>query len=161
MVELGGGEGHLAAAMLESWDEERPELRDTVSYRTVEVGAGLRARQAAALEALAARGWDVGWGATLEEACAGIRPVVMLGNEFVDTLPVHLVRITEAGLAEARVRVTSTGDLEQNWGPMSEAAAGEMEILFGTLDPGASGAPERRRLHRGAPRPGDAPAAGG
>lgn len=135
VVELGGGEGQLAATILGSWEAERPELRGTVSYRILEVGPGLRVRQAEAVRALVARGWEVGWGATLEEACAGTRPVVMVGNEFMDTLPAHLVRATEEGLAEAHVRSTSMGDLRQTWGPVSESAETELQALFGPLDP--------------------------
>lgn len=135
VVELGGGEGHLAAAILGSWEAERPELRGTVAYRILEMGSGLRARQAEALQALVAHGWDVGWGETLEEACSGARPLVIVGNEFLDTIPVHLVRVAEADLTEAYVRSTPMGGLEQTWGPVSDAAAGEIEALFGAPDP--------------------------
>ena len=128
LVELGGGEGQLAAAILEFWEQERPDLRERVVYRIVEVGARLQERQAAAA------GWDVGWGRTLDEACAGTRSAVIVGNEFLDALPVHVVRVAGGALCEAHVRVAAPG-LEQMWGPLSEAAAAEVEFLFGTLDP--------------------------
>ena len=139
LVELGGGEGQLAAAILEFWEQERPDLRERVVYRIVEVGARLQERQAAAVAPLAAAGWDVGWGRTLDEACAGTRPAVIVGNEFLDALPVHVVRVAGGALCEAHVRVAAPGTagpgLEQMWGPLSEAAAAEVEFLFGTLDP--------------------------
>ena len=62
VVELGGGEGQLAEGILRFWDDERPDLREKVAYRIVEVGARLRQRQAEAVESLVAAGWDVGWG---------------------------------------------------------------------------------------------------
>jgi len=134
VVELGGGEGQLAAAILGLWEAERPELKGRVAYRTVEVGQGLQRRQEAALTALLSAGWDVGWGLTLQEACAGTRPVVVVGNEFLDTLPVHLLRSVEGEVFEAYVKAGPAG-LQQAWGPVSQQAARELESLFGTLDP--------------------------
>ena len=62
------------------------DLRGRVSYRIVEVGAGLRGATGPALGCSTAAGWHVGWGRDLEEACAGTRPVVVVGNEFLDAL---------------------------------------------------------------------------
>lgn len=135
LVELGGGEGHLAAGVLRFWEQERPELRGRVRYRILEVGAGLRERQAEAVAEAVTTGWDIGWGATLEKACAGTRPVVMVGNEFLDALPVHLVRVTGSEVAELHVRPALGGGLEETWGPLSQPAADEVRRLFGTVDP--------------------------
>ncbi len=96
--------------------------------------AGLQRRQAAAVEELAAAGWDIEWGADLEEVCVGTRPVVIVGNEFLDAIPVHLVAVGEDRLREAYVQATHPS-LEQTWGELSSAAAAEIELLFGTLDP--------------------------
>jgi SAM-dependent MidA family methyltransferase len=134
VVELGGGEGHLVEAILRFWEDERPGLRGRVGYRIVEVGGWLRGRQAAALEELVAAGWDVGWGADLEQAAAGVRPVVMVGNEFLDALPVHLVDVAETQAREVYVENVDA-DLAQSWGELSSVAAAEIELLFGTLDP--------------------------
>ena len=134
VVELGGGEGHLAEGVLRFWDEQRPDLRDRTAYRIVEIGAKLRQRQAAAVEALSTAGWDVAWGADLEQACAGTRPAVMFGNEFVDALPVHLVSIVDGAAREEYVKPGSEG-LEPVWGDLSDATAAEIELLFGTNDP--------------------------
>ncbi len=134
VVELGGGEGHLAEAVLRYWHGERPELRGKIGYRILEVGAGLQRRQAAAVEEFAAAGWEVGWGADLEEASAGTRPVVIVGNEFVDAMPVHLVAVGGDSLRETYVQLTPPS-LAQTWGELSAAAAAEIELLFGTLDP--------------------------
>lgn len=134
VVELGGGEGHLAEGVFRYWQSERPELREKIAYRVLEVGAGLQRRQAAAVEELVAAGWGIEWGADLEEACAGTRPVVIVGNEFVDAMPVHLVAVDDDRLREAYVQATHPS-LVQTWGELSAAAAAEIELLFGTLDP--------------------------
>jgi SAM-dependent MidA family methyltransferase len=134
VVELGGGEGHLAESILRFWESERPELRERIDYRIVEVGARLRLRQAAAVDRFAAAGWDVGWGGDLEEVCIGARPAVIVGNEFLDALPVHLVDDAGATIREAYF-TADDADLVGAWGDLSEAAAGEIGLLFGTLDP--------------------------
>ncbi len=135
VVELGGGEGHLAQAVLRHWADERPEWRDKVAYRTVEAGARLREIQARAVSVPVAAGWDVGWGADLQEVCRHTRPVVMVGNEFLDTVPVHLVSVQGSALREAYVVAAEPPGLVEMWGDLSDAAAGEIELLFGTLDP--------------------------
>ncbi len=133
VVELGGGEGHLVQAVLGSWDRTRPDLRDRVVYCIVEVSAGLRKRQEEALEDLRNAGWDVRWGSSLREACRGVDPVVMIGNEFFDALPVHLVDVAGEILRESWV--TWGAGPEQTWGGLSPEAAAEIELLFGSLDP--------------------------
>ena len=134
VVELGGGEGHLAEGVLQFWQSERPDLCGKVTYRLVEVGEGLRLRQRAAVEQMMAAGWAVGWGADLREACTGTRPVVVVGNEFLDTVPVHVLHAGGDVLREEYVTVAGSG-LEQTWGEVSDRAAAEVGLLFGTLDP--------------------------
>ena len=134
VVELGGGEGHLAEGILRFWESERPDLRDSIAYRVVEVGAALQRKQAEAVAGLEKAGWDVGWGPNLGRACAGTRPVVIVGNEFLDAIPLHLVEVSDGGLREAYVAGAS-GNLEQIWSEVSRGAAAELELLFGTLDP--------------------------
>jgi SAM-dependent MidA family methyltransferase len=134
VVELGGGDGHSADAILRFWQEERPDLRDKIAYRIVEVGVRLRERQVAMTAGFAAQGWDVGWGTGLAEAAVGTHPVVIVGNEFLDTVPVHLIRVEGESPHEAYVDVTGAS-LRQTWGRLSAAAAVEVELLFGTVDP--------------------------
>ncbi len=134
VVELGGGEGHLAAGILSFWTTERPELRDKVAYRIVEIGARLRRQQAEAVAVPVTEGCDVGWGSDLVEACAGIRPVVVLANEFLDAMPVHLVDVKGDTILEAYVESTHQS-LAQTWGEPSEEAKAEIRRLFGTVDP--------------------------
>jgi SAM-dependent MidA family methyltransferase len=134
VVELGGGEGQLAEAMLRLWEGERPGFRSKIGYRVVEVGNGLRTRQAAAVRDMAAAGWDIGWGADLDEACAGVRPVAIVANEFLDTVSAHVVEVKDGTIGEVYVEAAGAR-LTQSWGALSMPAANEMELLFGTLDP--------------------------
>ncbi len=134
IVELGGGEGHLAEDILRFWEGERPDLREKIGYRIVDVGTRLQLRQADAVDGSAAAGWEVGWGSDLGSACVGTRPVVIVGNEFLDTIPVHLVGVSATAIREAYVKVAHPG-LAQTWGEVSDEAAAEIEFLFGTLDP--------------------------
>jgi SAM-dependent MidA family methyltransferase len=134
VVELGGGEGQLAAGILGYWEEQRPDWRGEIGYRVVEVGASLRRRQESAVEDSVATGWDVGWGADLDQACAGVVPLVIIGNEYLDTTPAHLIDVAGGCMREAYVEAASTR-LEETWGEVSGVAAAEMELLFGTLEP--------------------------
>ncbi len=134
VVELGPGEGQLAQTILHFWASERPELRARVDYRMVEIGTGLRQKQEEALAPLAGAGCRVGWGDGLAEACAGTVPVVVVSNEFLDTLPVHLIRADRECLEE--LYVTSSGtDLSTQWAQVSHEATAEIRQLFATLDP--------------------------
>jgi SAM-dependent MidA family methyltransferase len=132
VVELGGGEGHLARALLGGWECTRRDLRRRLSYCIVEVGSGLRRRQEAALSALRDAGWDVRWGADMGEACGGVAPTVIVGNEFIDAIPVHVVDVR--GPVSREAWVASAGGLVEVWGELSPEAEGELVALFGTAD---------------------------
>ena len=134
IVELGGGEGHLAKSVLASWEASRQDLKSRVAYCIVEVGAGLRSMQEDALEDLRNAGWDVRWGVDIQEACRGVAPAVIVGNEFVDALPVHLVDVTEELPRESWV--VSDGGFSQTWGELSPEAAAETRLLFGSSESG-------------------------
>jgi len=134
IVELGGGEGHLAQAVLASWNESRQDLRERVVYCIVEVGAGLRARQEEALEVLRNAGWDVRWGSDVAQVCRGVAPAAMVGNEFVDALPVHLVDVAGEGPRESWV--AWDGSFSQAWGELTPEAAAEVDRLFGSTEIG-------------------------
>lgn len=134
VVELGGGEGQLTSAVLGYWDDERPQWRGRIAYRILEVGPALRRRQEEVLADAIQGGWQVRWGAHLAEACAGAVPVVMVGNEFLDALPVHLVDVREETPQEAYVETAATpagAGMVESWGPLSLEARSEIASLFG------------------------------
>jgi SAM-dependent MidA family methyltransferase len=140
LIELGGGEGQLAKAVLGRLAGERPDLESRVTYTIVEMGDGLRACQRRALARASAAGRRVKWAPSLASAVAAGRagPTIVMGNEFIDAMPVHLVGVSEDGVREAWVEVESAvaggggATLREVWdGPCPEAAA-ELRMLFGT-----------------------------
>ncbi len=146
VIELGGGEGDLAGAVLRTWEDTRPDLRSLVVYSIVEIGAGLRARQDGALSEARRQGWKVRWAADLLVAATGTRPCVILGNEFVDALPVHLVDVQGRRPREAWVTIdravgdgaSGSGHVEARpteiWEDVSQEAEAELLALFGTAE---------------------------
>ena len=140
LVELGGGEGQLARAILARLAEEQPDLKPRVNYTIVELGQGTRARQRRALARFCADGWRVEWASTLVGALAGTEgePTMVVGNEFFDALPVHLVDVREDRAREAWVEAgPSVGEaggevIRETWADLSPEAAAELRMLFGT-----------------------------
>jgi SAM-dependent MidA family methyltransferase len=103
VLELGAGSGRLALAVLTELD--RLQVLPT-RYWILEVSPDLRARQHALLAAQIPHLLDrVGWIDTLPE---GVRGVVM-ANEVLDALPVHLVHWTEHGVLERGVVAEGEG----------------------------------------------------
>ncbi|MBF0283921.1 MAG: SAM-dependent methyltransferase [Magnetococcales bacterium] len=114
VVEAGGGDGRLAAAL---WRIARalPALAPfAVALRGVgvETSPAHRERQRQTLWAAGADAERLAWVDTLEEACPpeGLTGVI-LGHEFLDALPLHWVERGESGLMELAV-VESPGGPE-------------------------------------------------
>lgn len=103
LIELGAGSGALAVALLE---ELAAIDRLPRQYRILEVSADLRERQqariAAALPALLPR---VQWLDRLPERLDAI----MIGNEVLDALPVHRIRVVDGRAQELGVTVDGSG----------------------------------------------------
>lgn len=95
LVELGPGRGTLMADALRA-ARVRPEFLRAMRLHLVEISAPLRAQQAQRLDALAPVWHDAA--ATLP---AG--PMILIGNEFLDALPIHQFRMTENGWRERAV----------------------------------------------------------
>ncbi len=97
LLELGAGSGRMALDILRELEHQHSLPR---RYRILEVSPDLRARQRILLEReaphLLAR---VDWLESLPEAWNG----VVLGNEVLDALPVHLLHRTAAGAFERGV----------------------------------------------------------
>lgn len=137
VVELGGGEGDLARAILDGWHAARPDLLDKVMYAIVEMGEGLRARQREALSHLTEQGCIVSWADTIADAPGDRMPAVILGNEFVDALPIHRVDVRGAEPVEAWVVLEDIGGvwhIRETWDHLSPEAERELRLIFGTTE---------------------------
>jgi SAM-dependent MidA family methyltransferase len=135
IIELGGGEGDLAGAVLGGWGENRLDLRERVVYSIVEIGEGLRNLQRKAVARALAQGWEVRWADDLAGAAAATRPAVMVGNEFVDALPVHIVDVRGPRPLEAWVGVDQGGGIAgEVWDDLSPEAGAELGLLFAGAD---------------------------
>jgi SAM-dependent MidA family methyltransferase len=102
VVEIGGGEGGWAAALLSS---APPELRSALRLRLVEPVARLRGRQALRLRGLG----QVAWSGRIDEVDP-LRCGCVFANEVVDNQPVHLVEGRAGEVVELLV-TAANGDL--------------------------------------------------
>lgn len=132
VVEVGAGEGDLASGVLSHWMDTRPDLRERVSYRVDDVGERLLRRQAGALQDAVEGGWDAGlWRARSDDTAGAVGLVV--SNELLDALPVHLldVRGSEPREAWVTLRAGSGGDfaLFEEWRDLSAEAAAELTVV--------------------------------
>lgn len=106
ILEVGAGDGRLAADLLATLaaTHNAPER-----YSILELSGDLRQRQRQTLaDAVPELLERVVWLETLPERFSG----VLLGNEVLDAMPVHLVRRTDNSLFETSVRVAADGQFE-------------------------------------------------
>lgn len=156
VIEVGAGEGDLAAGVLGWWEAERPDLRDRVTYLVDDVTEASRRRQAAALVAATRTGWRTGVAAESGAAAApGVAPEpgsaaalgiaaepgavactgVVISNELFDALPVHVVDVRGEVPLEAWVElvpVPGPGDdfrPREVWKELSPEAARELAFI--------------------------------
>ena len=116
LVEMGAGQGIMAADGLAYLETEAADCFQTVDYRIIEASPALRQIQRHRLEPWADR---VRW-CDLAELAAESVTGCFLSNELVDALPVHQVIWTEAGLQEIYVTLAAEGDgLREVIGPLS------------------------------------------
>jgi SAM-dependent MidA family methyltransferase len=152
LLELGAGEADLAQALLQRWETTRPDLRGPLTYTILEVGEHLRAQQQRILAKAMGSGWKIRWAETVGEALAGAAATVMVGNEFIDALPVHLVDVRGAEPVEAWVETQPGGSgtgagasvgaavgmaVREVWDALSPEANTELLAVFGTTEVGA------------------------
>ena len=119
LVEYGAGAGTLALAILAGLRDDGEPLADALRYAPVEVNphrlAELRDRAAAAgLPVFDPPGPN-------DDPVAG----VILANEFLDALPVHVVEIRDGRPREVHVRVVGDGTFEEVLGDVSAVAVAE------------------------------------
>jgi SAM-dependent MidA family methyltransferase len=108
ILEVGAGSGALAAALLEELDRLGAVPR---SFLILELSADLRARSRDLLAARVPHLMDrIAWLNVLPPAFSGL----IIGNEVLDAMPVHVVRTTAQGIEEGGV-VESRGERPFAW----------------------------------------------
>ena len=118
LVEYGAGSGTLALAILAGLREDGSPLADALVYAPIELNPH---RVAELTERSAAAGLSV-------VASPGSPPVspsvtgAVIGNEFLDALPVHIVEVRGGRLLEVHVDVATDGALAELLLPPSTAA---------------------------------------
>jgi len=126
VTEFGAGDGALAYDILTWLEKEHQDCFQTLTYQIVEISPELRKKQAEALKDYLPR---IKWvdSETLEQA-----PFegVILSNELIDALPVHLAKFSQGQWLEAWVSVDSQGKLTQQW----EEASQDFSNYFKLLD---------------------------
>jgi NADH dehydrogenase [ubiquinone] 1 alpha subcomplex assembly factor 7 len=95
LVELGPGRGTLMADALRA-ARVRPEFLRAMRLHLVEISRPLRAQQALRLNTFAPA-----WHDDITALPAG--PMILLGNEFLDALPIHQFQMTEDGWRERAI----------------------------------------------------------
>jgi NADH dehydrogenase [ubiquinone] 1 alpha subcomplex assembly factor 7 len=116
LVELGPGRGTLMADVLRA-ARVRPEFLRAMGLHLVEISPPLREQQAQRLGAFAPT-----WHDDIADLPRG--PMILLGNEFLDALPIHQLQMTEDGWRERAVELAN-GELA--WTHM--AAGPELSLL--------------------------------
>jgi SAM-dependent MidA family methyltransferase len=116
VLEIGAGSGVLAASLLVELERlgQLPK-----NYLILELSADLRERSRDTIAARVPQLMErVAWLNRLPPSFSG----VVLGNEVLDAMPVHMVRASSAGIEEAGVEVDESGAFR--WG--HRPAAGEL-----------------------------------
>ena len=130
VLEIGAGSGALAASLLAELErlDRLPER-----YLILELSADLRERSRDTIAARTPHLMErVAWLNRLPPSFSG----VVLGNEVLDAMPVHLVRVTEQHIEESGVRVLDDGSFGWAW----REAGGELlqAVRRLELEPGYS-----------------------
>jgi len=112
-AEIGPGRGTLAKDVARTIDRLEPDLRAASSFTLIEVSPALARRQA---ETLQAAGGVFNWINGIEELPRG-RPLLIVGNELFDAVPVRQFVKTPSGWRERCVGLGDDGDLAFLAGP--------------------------------------------
>ena len=127
VVEPGAGGGQLAGDILNALAELRPELYGSLTYRLIETEPSLAAIQQ---DFLADHHPRLAWSDPSELADGRLRFTgCLLSNELLDAFPVHLVKMTPAGLQEIYVGADAGGFVEVLGEPSTPELAGYLQRL--------------------------------
>jgi SAM-dependent MidA family methyltransferase len=125
ILEIGAGTGALAAGMLEELEREHC-LPD--HYYILEVSADLRERERDTLQSRVPQHMErVIWLNQLPPMFNGL----VIGNEVLDAMPVHLLRVGEAGIDELGVTFDKAAD---RFVIAGRSASGDLRRIVRALD---------------------------
>ncbi len=128
LVEMGAGQGLLAADVLRYLHRHYLDFFKVLEYIIVEKAPALIAEQRQILARLSSAGGNVRW-CRWEEIPADSVTGCLFSNELVDALPVHLIAIEDGRLREVYVTVaTGNSSLDHpHPQPLSHEGRGEQE----------------------------------
>jgi SAM-dependent MidA family methyltransferase len=106
LVEMGAGQGLLAADLLGYLQRRHPDCFEVLEYIIIEKSAGLIVQQQRFLEKFK---FPVRW-SSLEEIAENSITGCFFSNELVDALPVHQVVVEDRQLQEVYVTISNTVD---------------------------------------------------
>jgi SAM-dependent MidA family methyltransferase len=106
IVEMGPGQGQLAAALLDYLKRTYPDCGAALQYTLVETSPALRQIQQQCLRPWQEQGVPLQW-RELSQIAPETWTGCVLSNELVDALPVHRVVLTATGLQEQYVTLAS------------------------------------------------------
>ncbi|HEX8218794.1 MAG TPA: SAM-dependent methyltransferase [Chloroflexia bacterium] len=106
IVECGPGRGTLAADILAALASHHPTLCQRCHYWLVEISPALRAEQKQRL--LSGFGGYVSWATDLRELPSAVEGA-LIGNEFIDAFPVHVLENRDGAILE---QYAGTGEAE-------------------------------------------------
>ncbi len=106
VVEMGAGKGWLCFDIINFIKDRFPEFFEKIDYKIVEISKNLVVKQSGILKGLADR---ISWESSSSDGFS-FKPIdgCFLSNEFVDSLPVHQVKVRNGSLQE--IYVTTRDD---------------------------------------------------
>ena len=107
LIELGAGQGYLAADILNYIQQHYPDFLAALEYSIVEKSPGLRQNQQQRLQEFAVR-----W-CNLEELPNNGITGCFFSNELIDALPVHQFTVTEGEIKEVYVTTSASENNNQ------------------------------------------------
>jgi NADH dehydrogenase [ubiquinone] 1 alpha subcomplex assembly factor 7 len=114
LAELGPGRGTLMADLIRTF-RVAPSFADAVNVHLIETSPRLRQIQAATLSSAGAR---IAWHARVEDLPPG--PLILVANEFFDSLPVRQFRWGADGWSERMVGIDAEGRLAFVYRPVEQ-----------------------------------------
>ena len=125
LVEMGAGQGLVAADVLGYLQSHYPRCFQSLQYLIVEKSVALKAEQQKRLSRWQSEGIDISW-QTLEEIPSDSIVGCFFSNELVDALPVHWVEVSDRKLKEIWVSVED----DKLVPVLGELSTPELELYF-------------------------------